>query len=156
MQLQKHAGPNSPSLTQCACTYEHVLSFLVRRLNKRKKKLRKTLVVFLWCSLTEATVPSEDRGLTLIPWRLIGADKAARTRSSFTDNWVAQLNYFGARREAPSGRTRRGVTRVPFCIFMYLSVAVPQVRAIIRKEKKKLSQSGKRRNHRQKSNSHIF
>lgn len=80
--------------------------------------------------------PSEDRGLTLIPWRLIGADKAARTQSSFTDNWVAQLNYFGARREAPSGRTRRGVTRVPFCILMYLSVAVPQVRAIIRKEKK--------------------
>lgn len=30
---------------------------LVRRLNKRKKKKRKTLVVFLWCSLTEATVP---------------------------------------------------------------------------------------------------
>ena len=69
---------------------------LVGRLNKKNKKKEKhwscvPLVLNNW-----SNGPSEDGGFTLIPWLLIGADKAAKTRSSFMDNWVAQLNYLGA------------------------------------------------------------
>lgn len=62
----------------------------------KKKKNNLTWVPLVLINWSKG--PSADGGFTLIPRRLIGADKAARTRSSFTDNWVAQLNYFGARR----------------------------------------------------------
>lgn len=125
--------PSSLSLTQHACTHTHVRAcafILVHRLNKRRGK--KTLLGCVSLLLINwSSGPSEDRGFTLIPRRLIGADKAARTQSSCTDNWVPQLNYYGARRAL----NRVGPVEVwpgfHSALFIYFSVAVPQVRAII-------------------------